>query len=92
MGALQRVAQEDELANLTPAINSERAAELTSRRTMEMHNPLPVGAGEDCTVEPQILHSYDTACLNMQKDAGGKYEYPTLVDHSVIDNFLKDDH
>eukprot|EP00972_Heterocapsa_arctica_P008609 1258509-Heterocapsa_arctica.AAC.1 len=28
----------------------------------------------------------------MQKDASGKYEYPTLVDHSVINSFLKDDH
>eukprot|EP00972_Heterocapsa_arctica_P021658 3184644-Heterocapsa_arctica.AAC.1 len=95
MGASQRVAQEDELASLSPVINSERAARLAARRTMEMRNPLPVGPVEDCMVEPQLLHSmgkYDMACLNMQKDAGGKYEYPTLVDHSIINNFLMDDH
>eukprot|EP00972_Heterocapsa_arctica_P105617 15560496-Heterocapsa_arctica.AAC.1 len=79
---------------MSPAINSVRADELAAIRSIRTANPLPVVPGEDCTVEPQVLRcgNYDRACLNMQKDASGTYEYPTLVDHSVLNNFLKDDH
>eukprot|EP00972_Heterocapsa_arctica_P027673 4069572-Heterocapsa_arctica.AAC.1 len=95
MGALQRVARQDELVNLTPAINSEIQASIISISSSQaLPNPPPVPADQNFPVEAYKLKCgvYDRTCLNTQKDASGTYEYPTNVDHSVINDFLSDDH
>eukprot|EP00972_Heterocapsa_arctica_P077495 11431949-Heterocapsa_arctica.AAC.1 len=64
MGALQRVAQPDELVNLTPAINSERQASIISISSSQMlPNPPPVTEDQNFAVEASKIKCgvYDRA-------------------------------
>eukprot|EP00972_Heterocapsa_arctica_P039796 5864141-Heterocapsa_arctica.AAC.1 len=88
LGALQRVAYTDELSMLSPAISSERQACLLST-SIPFRNPSPVTIEQDFKVDSHIIcfGAYDKACLNIPTAANG-YDYPTIVDNSVINDFL----
>eukprot|EP00972_Heterocapsa_arctica_P063005 9295349-Heterocapsa_arctica.AAC.1 len=90
LGVLQRVASTQELENLSPDISAQRVFALSSQ--VPIRYPPPVTVAEDLKVDPHVLcvGAYDKACLRMTK-AANNHEYPTLVDNSAIDSFLKND-
>eukprot|EP00972_Heterocapsa_arctica_P048311 7124358-Heterocapsa_arctica.AAC.1 len=98
MGVAHRPANSVELTVFTPGLDPETKDELSARGMEDaQHGVLPptVLPDFDKIVEPMLLHpgAYDRDCLKMRPDpSGGKYSFPTLVDHSVINDFLRGEH
>eukprot|EP00972_Heterocapsa_arctica_P057215 8442036-Heterocapsa_arctica.AAC.1 len=95
MGASLRPANAEELLNYSPSLDTDRRDNIIDLAlSSQVSLPLPVHVKHNLHVEPMDLKFgvYDRVCLKMRLDASGKYYYPTLVDHSVINDFLSGEH